>query len=202
MARTTKTRTTSNIVTKRKPKPAAARPAAKKTETVELRPIVLEALKTAGVKVTVREAPKGNYASLLQGKTNVAYVDKQTAKGMKVHVVGTPAQVGNGFKASGRSGRFGATLVVTTQAEAVKAAKGIKAAANIAAGLPAQAKEAPAPRRSRKAKEAAAVAEVAELAAVVDAAVEAAPNWDGAHEGTSPQELAAVVAAGAEELKS
>jgi hypothetical protein len=103
-----------------------AQPPAKR---IEFRPLLLAVLKEAGIKVTVRESPRGNYCSFLVGGTNLAYVFKQSPKGMKVMAAATPAQAKHGFKASGRPGKFAAAIVVTKEAEIAKAVAGIKVAA-------------------------------------------------------------------------
>jgi hypothetical protein len=160
--------------------------AAPKAEAVQFQPLLIAALKAEGVKPEVRVAPKGNYSSLLLDGTNIAYLDKQTSKGMKVIAAGKPGELKNGFVASGRSGKFAAQLLVSKEAEVAKAAAGLKlvAEALAAATRPApKAKAEPKPKPAPKAK-----AEQADGPAVT-------PNAVVVREGSEPEAVQAEVQA-------
>ena len=89
-----------------KPAEAAA------VETVNLREQLLIGLVEAGFKTAkAKDAPSKNYASILVDGSNVGYVFKQTKQGVRVLVALQPGDMPKaikGFKASGRSGAFGA----------------------------------------------------------------------------------------------
>jgi hypothetical protein len=81
------------------------------TPEVNLRKQIIDGLAEKGIKAKAKDAPSKNYAALLVDGKNVGYVFKQTRAGVRVLVALQPGDMPKaikGFKASGRSGAFGA----------------------------------------------------------------------------------------------
>jgi hypothetical protein len=101
--------------TRREAIPMAARKnsttKAAEAKQVDLRKQLTDALAEQGIKAKAKDAPSKNYAALLVDGKNIGYVFKQTKQGVRVLVALQPGDMPKsikGFKASGRSGAFGA----------------------------------------------------------------------------------------------
>jgi hypothetical protein len=103
---------------------------------VDLLAQLVKELRAAKIKVEVRPAPRGNYSSLLlDGEVNIAYVDKQSARGIKVKpavLLGDLPKSLKGFTDNQRgNSRFGVATVVSDEAGVKRAAKAIVLAAKL-----------------------------------------------------------------------
>jgi hypothetical protein len=102
-----------------------------KADAPDLMKTLLDALATLGVKPKVKWAPSRSYASLYVDGQNIGYVFRQTKRGMRIEPAASKADLPKGttgFKPGTRSARFALVGQVTTEAEAIAAAKVLKAA--------------------------------------------------------------------------